>query len=44
MKKIKHWDKRKEKKARFKRWMKRAKKRGEMIYGGYVTITDDLFR
>lgn len=36
--KIKHWDKRKEKKARFKRSLARAKKRGMLIYGGFVPL------
>ena len=33
--KANYWDKRKEKKARFKRSIARAKKRGELIYGGF---------
>ena len=37
--KIKKWDKRKGKKARFKRSMARARKRGDIIYGGFITIS-----
>ena len=36
--KIKNWDPRKEKKARFKRSINRHMKRGGKIYGGYVKI------
>ena len=36
--KIKKWDKRKEKKARFKKSIARAKKRGDLIYGGFILI------
>lgn len=38
--KIKSWDARKEKKARFKRYLERARKRGDYIYRGFVTISD----
>ena len=34
--KIKYWDRRKAKKARFKRYLARARKRGEIMYGGYI--------
>ena len=36
--KIKRWDKRKEKKARFKRSLARAKKRGMVVYGGFIPL------
>ena len=39
---IPHWDSRKEKKARFKRKIARLKKRGNIIFGGYVNFTDEL--
>ena len=39
--KIKKWDKRKEKKARFKKSIARAKKRGDLIYGGFILINFD---
>lgn len=37
--KIKQWNKRKEKKARFKRSIARAKKRGEIVFGGFVPVS-----
>ena len=40
--KVKKWDKRKVKKARFKKSISRAKKRGELIFGGFIKITDCL--
>ena len=39
--KINKWDKRKEKKARFKRKMARIRKRGDIIYGGFIKLTDE---
>ena len=39
--KMKEWDKRKEKKARFKKSIARAKKRGDLIYGGFILINFD---
>ena len=39
--KITQWDKRKEKKARFKKKLSRLKKRG-CVYGGYVILTDEI--
>ena len=38
--KIQKWDKRKEKKARFKRKIARLKKQGCIIYGGFIKIDD----
>jgi len=40
--KIKQWDKRKEKKARFKRSLARAKKRGMVVYGGFIPLNFTL--
>lgn len=34
------WDRRKEKKARFKRKLSRMKKRGGLVYGGYISVSD----
>lgn len=41
MRKVRQWDRRKEKKARFKRSLKRAIRRGEYIYGGWIKIDTD---
>ena len=43
MKIIKRFDPRKKKKARFKKSLSRHLKRGGLIYGGFVTFTDELF-
>ena len=40
--KIEHWNEKKEKKARFKRKIKRILKRGGRIYGGFINITDNI--
>ena len=39
--KIKSWNPKKEKKARFKRKLARLKKRGENVYGGYYELKDE---
>ena len=42
MVKVYYWNKRKEKKARFKKKISRMKKRGDIIYGGFITFTDGI--
>lgn len=39
---IKYWNRRKEKKARFKRKIARLRKRGVIVYGGYILMQDDI--
>ena len=41
-KKLKTWNKRKEKKARFKRKLARLRKRGTLIYGGFIELDGSL--
>lgn len=41
MKKVRQWDRRKEKKARFKRSLKRAIRRGDYIYCGWAKFDID---
>lgn len=42
MKRYRGWSERQLKKARWKKSLERAKRRGDLVYGGFVVFTDEL--